>query len=108
MGRDLSLRLVAGTSPLLCATQAVGVKVVWSTFAAFEWSAHTKGVVPAAIPGRVFIRDWSEPGLVPRTVHIKRFEEQVTGTYSWFSPDVIHVSIYGHPPCWSPSSVKFM
>ena len=27
MGRDLSPRLVAGISPLLCATQAVGVKV---------------------------------------------------------------------------------
>ena len=70
------------TSPLVCATHAVGVKVVWLTFAAFEWSAHTKGEVPAAIPGRVYIRDWSQPGLVPRTIHIKRFVVQVAGTCS--------------------------
>ena len=82
MGRDLNLRLVAGISPLVCAIHEVGVKVVWLTFAVFEWSAHTKGVVPAAIPGRVYIRDWSQPGLVPRTVHIERFEVQVAGTSS--------------------------
>ena len=28
MGRDMSPRLVAGTSPLVCATHGVGVKVV--------------------------------------------------------------------------------
>ena len=27
-------------------------------------------------------RDWSQPGLVPRTVHMKRFEEQVARTCS--------------------------
>ena len=26
----------------------------------------------------------------------------------WFSPDVIRVSIFGHPPSWFPWPVKFM
>lgn len=27
---------------------------------------------------------------------------------SWFSPDVIRVSIFGHPPSWCPWPAKFM
>ena len=48
-------------------------------------SAHSRGLVPATnpcnseSPEEFTPRDWSQ-GRVPRTVHTKRFEEQVTGT----------------------------
>ena len=55
-------------------------------------SAHKKGLVPMTSPynyppEEFTQRDWSQ-GLVPRTVHMKRFEEQVAGTCpknsNWF------------------------
>ena len=43
-------------------------------------SAYTRELVPASSPAKEFARrDWSQ-GLVPRTVHSKRFEGQVAGT----------------------------
>ena len=55
-------------------------------------SAHKKGLVPMTSPYNLSPeeftqRDWSQ-GLVPRTVLVKRFEEQVAGTCpknsNWF------------------------
>ena len=43
-------------------------------------SARTRGLVPCnKSPEEFTQRDWSQ-GLVPRTVHTKRLEEQDTGT----------------------------
>ena len=46
------------------------------------WFAHTKGVVLQLCQEESTRIDFSQPGLVPRLVHVKRFEDQVAGTCS--------------------------
>ena len=55
-------------------------------------SAHTRGLVPALIPATSPLMSLHQgtgrKGLIPGTVHTKRFEEQVVGTspknLNWF------------------------